>query len=93
MKKFLLGFVIGVFLTVCIYFAPYTDPRFRIEVGRMLDEDIIYLKSGTIVQGRIINETEEEIFIELKEGYFNLSLSQCEKIKRNHLFQYIRELL
>ncbi len=93
MKKFLLGFAIGVFVMVVVYFAPYVDPRFRVQLGRILDKDMIYLKDGSIMQGWIIVEDSGEIYIEIKEGYYYLPLNQCEQIKRNYLLQYIKELM
>ncbi|MBL7071593.1 MAG: hypothetical protein ISS26_05435 [Candidatus Omnitrophica bacterium] len=93
MKKFLIGFIIGIFFTVIIYFAPYVDPRFRVNLGRVLDKDMIYLKNGSVIQGWIIIEDGEEIYVEIKEEYFSISLSQCEQIKRNYLLQYVKELM
>lgn len=92
MKKFLLGLVLGVFLTTGAFFLPYTDPHFRIRVGRMLDEDIIYLKNGSIVRGWIIKESPKKILVEFDKGTFSLSISECESIKRNYLLKYVREL-
>ena len=93
MKKFLLGFVLGIFLTGCIIFTPYLNPMFRIELKKMLDKDIIYMKDGGIVQGWITNETDNDIFLEIENGYFSLPRSKCKEIKRNFNLQYIRELM
>jgi len=93
MKKFFLGFLIGAFLMAVIYFAPYVDPRFSVQLGRILDKDMIQLKDGSVIQGWILAEEAGEIYIEIEEGYFNLSLSQCKSIKKNYLMQYIKELM
>ncbi|MFH1867796.1 MAG: hypothetical protein ABH843_02380 [Candidatus Omnitrophota bacterium] len=92
MKKFFLGLALGVFLTVCIFFMPYTDPRLRIRIGRILDEDIIYLKNKSIVRGWIVRETPKEILVEVENGTFSLRLSECEGIRKNYLLKYVREL-
>jgi len=93
MKKFLLGFALGAFLMVIIYFAPYVDPRFRVQLGRILDKDIIYLKNGQIIQGWIVIEDSREIYIEVEEGHYYIDVSQCKQIKKNYLLQYIKELM
>ena len=93
MKKFLLGLVIGVFLTLCVFFTPYADPRLRIRIGRILDEDILFLKNRSIVRGWIVRESPKEILIEFEKGCFSLSPSECKEIKRNYLLKYVRELM
>ena len=92
MKKFFLGFVVGAFLTLSIFFTPYADPRARVRIGRMLDEDILYLKNGSVIRGWIVKESPKEILVEFENGSFALKPSECEEIKRNYLLKYVREL-
>ena len=63
MKTFFLDLLIGLFISVGIYFLPCADPRFRVNVGRLLDEDVIYLEyldiDGALDQEITIRENDE----------------------------------
>ena len=93
MKRIAIGLILGVVLTASIYFAPYTDPRFRATLGRALDKDIIYLENGSVVEGWIMKEAEGEIFIQVEDGHYSLALSECKMVVRNYLLHHARELL
>ena len=93
MKKFLLGFIIGIFLTSLTCFSSYISPRMRIMLGHILDKDTIYLNDGRVFHGWITKEGDEEIIIEVANGYFTFSQSQVEGTNKDYLLKYTRELI
>jgi len=93
MKKFLLGLVLGIFVSAVLCFFLYPDLRSRVQMGRMLDRDTIYLKDGSVLHGWIVEENETQIFVEVGKGYFTLPRSQCHNIRRNTFLRYVRELV
>ena len=93
MKKFLLGLIIGIFLSSYSYFFVNLGPRFRVEIGHQLDKDALYLKDGSVVEGWIIKKDKRSVWIAQEKGYFSLPLSQCELIRENVLMQYIWEMI
>ena len=68
-------------------------PRFRIEIGHLLDKDALYLKDGSIIEGWIIKKGTRSVWIAQEKGYFSLPVAQCELIRENVLMQYIWELI
>lgn len=93
MKRLLLGVIIGLFLSSYLYFFVDLGPRFRIEIGQMLDKDTLYLKDGSVIDGWIIRNDKRTIWFAQEKGYFTLPVSQCELIRENVLLQYIWELI
>jgi len=93
MKKFILGFITGIFLAAGIYFFLHQNRLLQIELGRLLDKDTIYLENGTIVKGWIVRESEREILVEVEKGYFTVPRSRCKEIRENALLRYTRELM
>jgi len=93
MKKFLLGLIVGFFLTLGLYFILATDTRLHVDVGRLLDEDIIYLKDGGFIRGSVIDEGKEELLIETAKGNFTLPRSSCKDIAKNVLLRYVRQMM
>jgi len=93
MKRIVLGFILGAFLAATGMFLLYPNPGIRIDIGRMLDEDIVYLKDGTVMRGWVINKTSQNILLEIEGGSLTLPVSKCEVIKENVLLRYTRKLL
>lgn len=91
MKNFVLGFVAALVVMISAYFL-FQGVIPMAEVGRIMDEDVIYLKSGDIVHGWIIDERPGEIFIETKDGFYTLPKNNCLAVKKNVVGRYLRDL-
>lgn len=93
MKKVLLGFIIGIVAAVSAYLFLNPNPMPRINLGRLLDKDTIYLANGQILDGWIADENENTILLEVEKGTVTLSRARCRSIQKNKLLQYIRDLM
>ena len=93
MKTLLLGFILGVFIASVVFFLLKPNPELLAKLGHELDKDKVYLKDGQILEGWIIKEDEENLWIEVGDGYFTLPYSQCKNIRKNVLSQYLQELM
>lgn len=93
MKKFLLGFIIGMFFAGSLYFFLQPDATVRLKVGRLLDRDTLYLKNGDVILGWIVQEEGDKILVEVEKGTFILNRSECKSIQRNTFLRYLRELI
>jgi hypothetical protein len=91
MKSFMLGFMSAATLLIGLYF--FTQSVFLpAKLGRALDEDIVYLKSGDIVRGWIKEERGGIIFIETEKAAYSLPREKCNFIYKDVLGRYLREL-
>ncbi|MBI4707984.1 MAG: hypothetical protein HY761_08680 [Candidatus Omnitrophica bacterium] len=93
MKKFLLGFIVGMFFTGSLYFFLQPDATVRIKMGRLLDRDTLYLKNGDVILGWIVQEEGDKILVEVEKGTFILNRSECKSIQKNTFLRYLRELI
>ena len=92
-KKFILGFARGLFLSFCIYFVRFADTKLRVDVGRLLDQDIIYMNDGTIVRGWVVKEIGNEILIETGKGNFTLPYSRFKSIEKDVFLRFVRKAI
>jgi hypothetical protein len=91
MKPFVLGFFMAAALLIALYF--FGKPGLLItHIGCIMDEDAVYLKSGRVIYGRIIDEEPGSIIIEEKNGTYTLPRDNCVSIKKNLIGRYFREL-
>jgi hypothetical protein len=91
MKVFILGFVTAAALAVMLYF--FAQPVFlQAKLGRMLDEDTVYTKSGDVIRGWIVDEKPDMIFIETEKANYSLPREKCAAIRKNVLGRYFRDL-
>jgi len=93
MKRFILGFAVGAFLTAGLYFFFSKDKWLHSTVGRVFDKDVIFMKDGSIVYGRIQKEEDDVIFVETDEGVFTLPRWSCMGIEKNPFLKYLREAM
>lgn len=89
MKNFLLGLILGVFIMGCIYILPYGNPKFRIQMGRLLDKDKVILNTAEVIEGWIVHKDNGTLIIESHGGLFSLSPKEYKAVKENFLFSYI----
>lgn len=91
MKRFLIGVAVGVMLALSVGF--FLNPVMRYYVGSFLDEDIIYLKGGTIIRGWIVQENAEFFFVNTKSDFFSVPRSKCIAVHKNAPLYYMRALM
>lgn len=93
MKKILMGFMLGVFLTVGLYFFKGRNTLLHLNTGFLLDQDALYMEDGSIIYGRVLQEDGGTILVEAEKGYFTLDRKKCKSIQKDFLLRYIRELM
>ncbi|KPK97908.1 MAG: hypothetical protein AMJ95_06895 [Omnitrophica WOR_2 bacterium SM23_72] len=92
-KKFILGFIVGLFLSFSIYFIRSTDMKLRVDVGRLLDQDIVYLIDGSFVRGWVVREGKDEILVETEKGNFTLPRARCKSIEKDVFLRFVRKAI
>ncbi len=92
MKKFLLGFITGAFLLAGLIFFYWPGAILRVNIGRLLDKDIICLNSNESIEGWILSEDPGSVLLETEKGTFTLPSSNIKSIHKNRLSRYIRLL-
>ncbi len=85
--------ITGLFLSVGLYFLHTADTKFRVDTGRMLDQDIIYLKDGTRMKCWVGYEGKDEILVETQEGTFTLPRSVCLHIEKDVFLKFVRKVI
>ncbi|MDD5439520.1 MAG: hypothetical protein PHS37_04975 [Candidatus Omnitrophica bacterium] len=91
MKAFVLGFLTAAALIVTSYFCG--QPGFlQVKIGSILDEDIICLKSGSVLRGWIVEERPDNIFFRTEKDFYSLPPENCALIRKNVLSRYFRDL-
>ncbi len=63
-----------------------------IQMGRLLDTDFIYLRSGDILHGCILSEDEKSIWIEFPKGSAKIDRSDILRLEKNPYTRYVRGL-
>ena len=93
MRRFMLGIILGVFLTGVLFFIVSSNTGLHLWAGRVLDKDKIYLTDGTVIHGWIEEEGRNYLWIGTEKGYYDLDRSKCERIEENYLLRYMRKLI
>jgi len=93
MKKFILGFIVGLFASISFYSLFLTNPISRAEIGYFFDKDAVYTKNGNVLHCWIIKENDDEIMVEIDNSYFSLLRKNCVEIRKNYFLKYFRELI
>lgn len=91
MKRFLIGVAVGVILALSVGF--FLNPVMRYYVGSVLDEDIIYLKGGTVIHGWIVQENPGFLFVNTKSDFLSIPRSKCIAVRKNAPLYYMRALM
>lgn len=91
MKAFVLGFLTAAALLIMLCFL-WHPAMLMAGLGGLMDEDAIYLKSGGVVRGRIIDEQASSILVETAKGTYTLPIENCSLVRKNTLGRYFREL-
>lgn len=89
MKQFLLGLVAGACLLAGIYFFLTKDQKVRVDIGRLLDLDYIYMKDGSLIKGWLLRRDSQNLLIETAEGSFTLPASACAGVNENVFQQFV----
>jgi hypothetical protein len=91
MKKFIAGFIVGIFLCLGAVFFLYRGGVARLDLGRALDKDMIILGNGTVLRGWILKRENNEIFMEFEDkGRMNIPEGHCKNIQENYNYKYLR---
>jgi len=93
MKKLILGFILGIFFAAGIYFYSSKDAKLHIDIGRILDEDVVYMKDGNTFNGWILEEGKDDILIQVEKSTFTIPKSSCAIIKKNIFMRYLRGMI
>jgi hypothetical protein len=91
MKRFLTGVAVGVILALSAGF--FLNPVMRNYIGSFLDEDIIYLKGGTVIHGLIVQENAEFFFVRTKSDFLSVPRAKCIAVYKNAPLYYMRALM
>lgn len=94
MKKFISGLVLGVVLTVVagIYFLqPFS--KASIDIGRLLNKDVVVLEKGLFLKGWILHQDDDLILMETVDGSsMTIPVENCRFVKKNVLMKYVWEM-
>ncbi|MBN2119973.1 MAG: hypothetical protein JW734_02815 [Candidatus Omnitrophica bacterium] len=94
MKKIILIAVTGFIFFAAFYFFVKGPEKKLLTVWRFLQKDVLYLNDNEVIRGWIWQEDEEIIYGETEtQEIFNVTRSDCKKIYRNALFEYLRNLI
>jgi hypothetical protein len=85
--------MVGLFLSVGLYFARSSDAKLYIDAGRLLDQDMVYLKDGSFIRCWIVDEGGVEILVETEKGSFTLSRSVCKRIEKDVFLRFMRHAI
>jgi hypothetical protein len=85
--------MVGVFLSAGLYFMRSSDIKLRVDIGRILDQDIVYLIDGSRIKCWVENEGVDEIAVETKEGAFTLPRSLCARIEKDVFLKFIHNAI
>ncbi len=92
-RKFILGFIVGLFFSFSLYFIRFADMKLRVGVGRVLDQDIVYLKDGSFLRGWVVQEEGDEILVETGKGNFTLPRARCKSIEKDVFLKFVRKAI
>jgi len=93
MKKFLIGFIVGMTVLAGAYFYLRRDIRLHADVGSFLDQDAFFLADGNVIYGRLLRELDKTVLVETKDGTFTLDRSTVKEIDKNIFLRYLRQLM
>jgi hypothetical protein len=85
--------IVGLSLSAGFYFMRSADIKLRVDIGRMLDQDIVYLKDGSRIKCWVGNEGADEVFVETKEGSFTLPRSAYVRIEKDVFLKFVRNAI
>jgi len=85
--------MVGLFLSFGLYFIHFADVKLRVDLGRLLDQDIIYLKDGSLLRGWVVREGRDEILVETERGNFTLPRARCKSIEKDVFLRFVRKAI
>jgi hypothetical protein len=86
-----IGVIIGFLVATALYL--FIMPFFpHYALGHYLDKDTIYLKTGAILHGRVVKETNDMVVFESGRSLLTIPRSGCMMIQRDTLLRYLRIL-
>lgn len=93
---FITGLVAGAVLTLGIGAVGSIYRNFHqlaaIQMGRLLDTDFIYLRSGDILRGCVVSEDEKYVWIEFPKGSAKIDRADILRIEKDLYTRYARGL-
>ncbi len=88
---FLLGFISGVLGSVALDFAGQKT-RLIFPMARLLDTDLVHLKSGKMMTGRVLSRNDREILVEVGDGSLKLEPGEIDRIDENYHTRYFKKV-
>lgn len=61
-------------------------------IARRLDTDLVYLKSGRMIAGRIVSRGNSEIILEIQGGTLKLRPDEIDRIEENYYTRYFKKV-
>jgi hypothetical protein len=93
---FLAGTLAGIVLTTStgIFGALYNGlSRWSaVQMGKLLDTDFIYLRSGDILQGCIISQDDQTLWLQVPKGAIKIDRRDIRSIEKNRYTRYMQGL-
>ena len=90
MKNFIIGLAVGAVLGFAAAFYSNASP---LRMGRLLDQDIFYLKNGDVLRGWLLEKNGDSLLIETAGGSVSLDARDCRGIQENYLAKYVKKVL
>lgn len=93
---FLVGFIVGIIFWNGVGIAAAQHDYWKrvaiIRVGELLDTDVVYLKSGNWLSGRIVSETASGIEFRMPKEVRKIDREDINKIDYNTYSRYLKEM-
>lgn len=88
---FLAGFAAGVIFTVVLDVGGGIRETLSLPLARHLDGDLIYLKNGKTVVGRVLHQDANEILVEMEKGTVKFGTNEIASIEKNQYTRYFQK--
>lgn len=60
-------------------------------LGQLADRDILYLRNGDVMTGRVVSETPQAVMFEIPKGTAEFNRSDIEKLEENYNARFLKE--
>jgi len=87
---FLAGTTAGVLGSLALNLAGQRTQA-ALPVARWLDTDFLYLKSGQMIAGRILDRNDRELILEIHNGTLKFRPDEIDRIEENYYTRYFKK--
>ncbi|HNV86721.1 MAG TPA: hypothetical protein PKL97_07140 [Candidatus Omnitrophota bacterium] len=89
---FLFGVVFAGGIGIVATQQDYWKQQAVVRIGGLLDTDMLYLKDGQVLRGRIVSETAGALRVQTGEKIRDINREDVDKIDYNFYTRYMKEL-